>query len=242
IIFHNEAWSVLLRSLHSILRTVPRDLLKEIILVDDASTIGEKESPTHLGCCFAMSVDTFKHLGQYDRQLKIWGCENVELSFKVWMCGGHIEIIPCSRVGHLFRQTAPYGYGDDDNAFEKTATITDLFDRKVLRNKLQCKSFKWYLDNAFPDIYLPFDWLASGQISNVAYPHKCIETPVHWANYGKSVYIDNCSKQILIQHFTLTKENQIRRDEGCLNVDGDRMLVVTPCAEFNNEGWIYRKI
>lgn len=41
IVFHNEAWSTLLRTVYSVLHTTPAAFLKEIILVDDASIAGE---------------------------------------------------------------------------------------------------------------------------------------------------------------------------------------------------------
>ncbi|XP_076461659.1 polypeptide N-acetylgalactosaminyltransferase 5-like [Babylonia areolata] len=228
-------------------------------------------SPTHLGCCFAVAKSTFQRLGLYDPGLKIWGCENMELSFKTWMCGGRVEIIPCSHVGHMFRYTAPYSWGPDgdvltknclrvaevwmdeyklfyhDRIFYRQVEFGDVAERKALRRSLGCRSFRWYLDTVYPDLYLPVHSKATGQIQNgAAVPSRCVETAVHYKN-NTPVSAKPCNTAVLIQHFTLTKEDQIRRDEGCLDVDvgveGRMVVVVRPCQDLaHSQGWRYLEL
>ena len=61
-------------------------------------------SPVMLGPGFAIRRDWFDEGGKYDPEIRVWGIENVELPVRVWTCGGDVVVLPCSRIGHVYRK------------------------------------------------------------------------------------------------------------------------------------------
>ncbi|XP_076439423.1 uncharacterized protein LOC143278877 [Babylonia areolata] len=150
-------------------------------------------TPVISGGLFAVYRQFFFDIGSYDEHMDIWGGENMELSFRVWMCGGRLEIIPCSRVGHVFRSSVPYSFPGDRRhtvlrnlaraahvwmdeyspiffaAVNMTSSIGvgDVTSRIALRQRLGCRSFQWYLENVAPHIHVPSPCtLQYGQFKN----------------------------------------------------------------------------
>lgn len=142
------------------------------LLPDDLAKPTEPfKSPVMAGGLFAISRKYFWELGGYDEGLDVWGGEQYELSFKIWQCGGTMVDAPCSRVGHIYRKFAPFpnpGIGDFvGRNYRRVAEVWmdeykehlyhrrphyrhldpgDLTAQKALRKRLNCKSFKWFME------------------------------------------------------------------------------------------------
>ena len=86
------------------------------------------KSPTMAGGLFAMNRSYYFELGEYDSGMDIWGGENLELSFRIWQCGGRLEITPCSHVGHIFRKRRPYGStGEGDTMLKNSLRLANVW-------------------------------------------------------------------------------------------------------------------
>ena len=65
---------------------------------------------------------------------------------QVWQCGGRLDIVPCSRVGHVFRKRRPYGAADVDSVTRNSLRVAHVWldDYKVvLYTEFYCITSKY---------------------------------------------------------------------------------------------------
>ncbi|XP_031551805.1 polypeptide N-acetylgalactosaminyltransferase 1-like [Actinia tenebrosa] len=224
-------------------------------------------SPTMAGGLFAIDKSYFYEIGSYDTAMSYWGGENVEISFRIWMCGGTLEIIPCSKVGHVFRESQPYKIGDgaiDMNNMRLAEVwmddykkvfyamkpqlqgkdFGDISERLELRKRLQCKSFSWYLKNVIPELVVPDLYpLGRGEVRNLG-TNQCLDT-LGKNDPGGEPGMYMCHGMGNNQFFMFTKQQEFWHDDVCLDLvsgEPDTKVKIYTCHGMGgNQKWSHVK-
>jgi polypeptide N-acetylgalactosaminyltransferase len=234
-------------------KMVPTSVLKKRLPSDNYIT------PTTIGCAMVIDRDYFFRLGGFDDDMYIWGGENLEISFRTWMCGGSMVIVPCSRVGHVFRRWLPYSfpskYGGRYVKFKNYQRVADVWmgeyslyyyaaiqgevyyedkdisslkKRKEIIGNLQCKSFKWYLDNIVQDMTVPsIHALFYGQFK-VLGGNACLSG--YLQNHGRVLPVTYCGMQSSDQIFMYMQDFTIVHQDRCLTATSQNDVTLVPCA------------
>jgi GT2 family glycosyltransferase len=66
------------------------------------------EVPILPGCCLAIRRKVFRRVGGFDAGIIRWGCEDIELSLRLWRLGYRLLLEPNVAAAHLFRSRPPY--------------------------------------------------------------------------------------------------------------------------------------
>lgn len=198
------------------------------------------KTPTFAGGLFSISREYFEHIGSYDEEMEIWGGENIEMSFRVWQCGGQLEIMPCSVVGHVFRSKSPHTFpkgtqviarnqvrlaevwmdeykeifyrrNTDAAKIVKQKSFGDLSKRFEIKKRLQCKNFTWYLNTVYPEVYVPdLNPVISGYIKSVGQP-LCLDVGENNQG-GKPLILYTCHGLGGNQYFEYSAQREIRHN------------------------------
>lgn len=221
-------------------------------------------TPTMAGGLFSIDKEYFYELGAYDEGMDIWGGENLEMSFRVWQCGGTLEISSCSHVGHVFRDKSPYTFPGgvskivlhnaarvaevwmDEwrdfyyamNPGARNVDVGDVSERVKLRERLKCKSFRWYLEKIYPESPMPLDYYYLGDVKNVE-TQTCLDTMGR--RTGENVGISYCHGLGGNQVFAYTKRQQIMSDDMCLDAASPQgpVKIVRCHGMGGNQAWVY---
>lgn len=193
---------------------------------------------------------------------------------------------PCSRVGHVYRgpmehQPNPrkvdfisknykrvaevwmdeykeFLYERQPHVYNDQLDAGDLTEQRAVRERLQCKPFKWFMENVAFDLmqkYPPRDPpdYANGAIQSVAHPSMCIDSLGQ--SDGKPIGVFACANDLVRpqnnQYWALSyrKDLRLKGTEKCMDLAmhrDDAQISMYGChAQGGNQlfryDWVRRK-
>ncbi|XP_035999866.1 polypeptide N-acetylgalactosaminyltransferase 9 [Fundulus heteroclitus] len=159
-------------------------------------------TPAMIGCSFVVDREYFGEIGLLDPGMEVYGGENIELGMRVWQCGGSMEVLPCARVAHIERTKKPYNndidYYAKRNALRAAEVwmdeykshvymawnipmnnpgvdFGDVSERVALRKRMQCRSFRWYLEHVYPEMRIYNNTITYGEVRNSKASGYCLD-------------------------------------------------------------------
>ncbi|KAG7283831.1 hypothetical protein CRUP_034018 [Coryphaenoides rupestris] len=222
------------------------------------------KTPTFAGGLFSISQKYFEHIGTYDDKMEIWGGENIEMSFRsphTFPKGTEVITRNQVRLAEVWMDDFKHIFYRRNKNAEKMAADNnygDISDRLKLRETLQCKNFTWYLNNIYPEIFIPdLHPVHFGAIRNVQ-SHSCLDAgennkggkPVimytcHNMGGNQTVNLELCQRKgkgtslSPHQEWELTEEKLLRNPSSgqCLELK-DNQLHMQRCNRANfNQHW-----
>ncbi|XP_008848197.1 polypeptide N-acetylgalactosaminyltransferase 15 [Nannospalax galili] len=224
------------------------------------SPISPVRSPVVPGEVVALDRHYFQNTGAYDSLLSLQGGENLELSFKAWLCGGSVEILPCSRVGHIYRSRDTSSPTDLEAALQNKVRIAETWlgsfketfyrhspeafalskaakpnctERLQLQRRLGCRTFHWFLANVYPELYPSAHRPRfSGKLHNTGLGF-CADCQTKGAILGCPVTLAPCSDSRQQQHLEHTGRKAIHFGNPqhlCFDVRGEQVILQN-CTE-----------
>ncbi|KAK3096833.1 hypothetical protein FSP39_003790 [Pinctada imbricata] len=237
--------------------------------------LGKTEADTRpgtvmVGAAYAIDTNYFAEIGTYDEGMKVWGGENLEMAWRVWMCGGRLVHLPCSHLGHIAR-AQPYSFPGGRRQIEvynykravevwmepeqkeliydyfpemKSLDVGDLSPRLALKEKLHCKNFTWFIETIWPELALLYkDVLAWGSARNLE-QQKCLDNHQYLFQAPENVFLEACHYQVATQGFSWTKNHLIKTSLQCLvakqQFDGARPML-EDCIIGPRDTWKHTK-
>jgi len=119
----------------------------------------------------------------------------------------------------------------------RAVDVGNLTERMTLRDRRKCKSFKWYLENIYPESPIPIQYHSLGQIESPL-DKMCLDTMGR--KEGQFAGLVKCHNMGGNQAWSLTSIGELRADEMCLEGGGYGAAKLQKChRQQGSQFWTY---